>query len=68
MIDWLTSGGAQFTHLKMQFYEENYRGVHARLKISVIYINFFFLKIFIFATQKGQTTYTICTKITSNHA
>lgn len=35
MLEWLKDGHAQYDKLKMQFYEKNYRGVHAARKIYV---------------------------------
>ena len=29
LLDWLKDGGSEFDKLKLRFYSENYRGVHA---------------------------------------
>jgi hypothetical protein len=29
MFDWMKSGGAEFNKMKLRYYTEDYRGVHA---------------------------------------
>jgi tetratricopeptide (TPR) repeat protein len=35
LLDWLKNGGSYFDKLKLRFYSENYRGVHAAKDIRV---------------------------------
>lgn len=34
LLDWMEEGGAQFDKLKLRYYSENYRGVHAKQDIK----------------------------------
>jgi len=34
LLNWLKNGESKFPKLKIQFYEKNYRGVHAAMKIK----------------------------------
>lgn len=34
MFDWMKSGGAEFDKLKLRYYTEDYRGVHAARNIK----------------------------------
>jgi hypothetical protein len=34
MLEWLASGGSQFDKLKIRYYSEDYRGVHASKNIK----------------------------------
>jgi hypothetical protein len=34
LIDWLKSGGSNFDKLKLRYYSEDYRGVHAARNIA----------------------------------
>jgi len=38
MESWLSEGKANFSFLKIRYYSENYRGVHAARKIHVNYL------------------------------
>jgi len=35
MLDWLDGGKSDYNKLKMLYYDKNYRGVHAKVKIYV---------------------------------
>jgi hypothetical protein len=34
LLDWVRAGGADFSKLKLRYYSENYRGVHASRDIK----------------------------------
>jgi len=34
LLDWMKNGGAEFDKLKLRYYSENYRGVHAARDIK----------------------------------
>ena len=34
MFDWMKNGGAEFEKLKLRYYTEDYRGVHAARNIK----------------------------------
>ena len=42
MFDWMAEGGAQFPKLKLRYYSDDYRGVHAKTNIlkgeTILYV------------------------------
>ena len=34
LLDWMKNGGADFSKLKLRYYTDNYRGVHAKNEIK----------------------------------